>query len=87
MKMHVCLLLLSCIAFLQLEVEVTRGAAGKEEENIINPFDLARQLRSEICGINESQIQEFYKSHREEENRDRQFPAVGRPLYLVGWYC
>jgi hypothetical protein len=87
--MHVCLLLLSCIAFLQLEIEVTRGAAGhgEEEENIINPFDLARQLRSEICAINESQIQEFYKSHREEENRDRQFPAVGRPQYLVGWYC
>ena len=79
--MRVCLLLLSCIAFLQLEAEVARGAAGEEEESI-NPFELARQLRAEICAINESQIQEFYKAQRDKENRDRQFPAAGRPLIL-----
>ena len=73
LKMRVCLLLLSCIAFLQLEA---RGAAGEEEN--INPSVLARQLRDEICAINESQIREFYKAQRDEENRDRQLPAESR---------
>ena len=73
LKMRVCLLLLSYIAFLQLEA---RGAAGEEEN--INPSVLARQLRDEICAINESQIREFYKAQRDEENRDRQFPAESR---------
>ena len=73
--MRVYLFLLNCIAFLQLKPEITRGAAGVEEENV-NPFELARQLRAEICAINKSQIQEFYKAQRDEENRDRQFPGA-----------
>ena len=79
--MRVCLLLLNCIAFLQLEV---RGAAGEEEN--IDPIVLARQLRAEICAINKSQIQEFYKAQRDEENRDRQYPAVGRRPCLMGGF-
>ena len=81
--MRARLLLLSlCIVFLQLHTaEVARGEAAGEEEDNINPFELARQLRAEICAINKSQIKEFYKTQRDEENRDMQFPeAPGKPL-------
>ena len=70
-------LLLNCVAFLQLKAEVACGTAGKEEENI-NPFELARQLRAEICAIYKSQIQEFYKTQRDEENRDWQFSGADK---------
>ena len=66
--------------FLQMKAEIARGEAAGEEEENINPFELARQLRAEICVINESQIEEFYKAQRDKENRDRQFPETSRPL-------
>jgi hypothetical protein len=73
----VCLFLLSCIALLQLKAGLA-SETGEEadSENILNPFELARQLRAEICAMNRNQIEEFYKEQRDEENRDRQFPGI-----------
>lgn len=52
--------------------------AGAGEEEDIDPSDLARQLRSEICAMNQSQVQGFYKALRDEENRDHQFPVPSK---------
>ena len=76
--MRVCLFLLNlCITFLQLAC----GAAGEgDSENNIDPLELAGQLRSEICAMNRTQIQEFYKAQRDEENRDWQFPGADKHM-------
>lgn len=78
---RVCALLLSCIAFLQLEAELGHGAAAAGEN--VDPFELARQLRAEICAMNRSHVQEFYKARRDEENRDRQFPGSAGKTTLL----
>lgn len=79
--MRVYLFFLSCFAFLQLKAGLA-SEAGEEEDNI-NPFELARQLRIEICAMNRSQIQDFYKAQRDEENRDRKFPGTNKVLDLA----
>ena len=70
------LLLLGCTV--QLHANVAHGAS--QDEQGIDPFDLARQLRAEICATNKSQRNEFYKAKRDEESKDRQFPGVGKPI-------
>ena len=83
--MRVYLFFPSCVAFLQLNIGLaiaTSGEAG-EEENNINPFELARQLRTEICAMNRSQVQDFYNAQRDEENRDRKFPGTNKVLDLA----
>lgn len=46
------------------------GVNGDE----VDPVELARILRAEICAKNASQIQEFYRKIRNEENRTVSFP-------------
>ena len=69
-------LLLGCTVSLELHANVAHGASQGEEG--IDPFDLARQLRAEICATNESRVNEFYKAKMDEESRDKQFPGVGK---------
>ena len=72
------LLLLGCTVSLELRANVAHGASQGEEG--IDPFDLARQLRAEICATNESRVNEFYKAKRDEEIRNEKFPGVGKPI-------
>ena len=75
--MRVYLFFLSCVAFLQLKIGL---AIASEAEDNINPFELARQLRTEICAMNRSQVQNFYSAQRDEENRDRKFPGTNKKV-------
>ncbi len=74
--MRVCLFLLSCTAFLQLKAGLASEAGEEKDSENINPVELAKQLRAEICAMNKSQVEEFYKAQRDEDNRDRQFPGI-----------
>lgn len=53
---------------------------GVTEGDEIDPAELARELRAEICAKNASQIQEFYKKIRNEENRTISFPDPSMPF-------
>ena len=53
---------------------LTTCAGGAGEGDEIDPAELARELRAEICAKNASQIQEFYRKIRNEENRTTSFP-------------
>ena len=79
-EMQICHLLV--LSYVCLQALYPKGAG---EEDNINPDDLARQLRSEICALNESQAQSFYRAKRDEENRDYQFPNPGEIHQLPGW--
>ena len=83
--MRVYLFLLSYITFLQLTAVRASNSSrtDKEEDNHIDPFELARQLSAEICAINKSRTQEFYKVQRDVENRDWQFPGANKTLSQV----
>lgn len=78
--MQICHLLI--LSYVCLQALYSQGAG---EEDIINPDDLARQLRSEICALNESQVQRFYQALRDEENRDYQFPNPGEIHQADSW--
>ena len=81
--MRVYLFFLSYVAFLQLKIGLAIASEAGEEEDSINPFDLARQLRTEICAMNRSQVQDFYNAQRNQENRDRKFPGTNKVLDLA----
>ena len=71
-------LLLSCMCL--RVIQATCAGAGVVEGEKVDPYELARQLRADICSANASQVQEFYKRVRGEENRDRQFPPYPSKL-------
>ena len=62
-------------------IQATCTGAGEDGVEI-DPFGLARQLRADICTANASQVQEFYKRVRDEENRGRQFPDPSKLVTL-----
>ena len=64
-----------------LHANVAHGAS--QDEQGVDPFDLARQLRAEICTTNKSRRNEFYKAKRDEESRDRQLPGIGKRERIV----
>ena len=76
-------LFLVCVS-LQLAAFGQCEAAGDED---IDPRELARQLRSERCMFNFSLVKEFYREHKENENRDYQFPDQGKLAHNSERYC
>ena len=64
-------LVLSCMC-----LQAISSCAGDAK----GPSKLADQLSAGICATNHSRVQEFYKSLRDAENRDVQFPDSSKQV-------
>ena len=73
---HCILVLVLCCVHLQTTCAAhSPETLGASED--VDASELARKLRAEICAANASQIQEFYREKREEENRNLSYPDPG----------
>ena len=60
------------LLWLALCLQPTTSAGG--DEDVIDPFQLARELRDDICHIDIYQAEDFYRELRENNSRNFSYP-------------